>query len=56
MFDVKVQSEQSSLLSSRYSLRSQARLEDFKFKKIILLDFDFLIVRHELPDAARHVT
>ena len=35
MFDVKVQSEQSSLVSSRYSLRSQARLEYFKFKKII---------------------
>ena len=53
MFDVKVQSEQSSLVSSRYSLRSQARLEYFKFKKIIDLpkiyfnDFDILIVRHE---------
>ena len=60
----EVQPEQSSLLSSRYSLCSQARLENFKFKKIIhlpkiyLLDFDLLIliVRHELPDAARHVT
>ena len=25
-------------------------------QKSILLDFDILIVRHELPDAARHVT
>ena len=45
-----------------YSLCSQARLEVLSLRKLlicqksILLNFDILIVRHELPDAARHVT